>query len=170
MTILVNLYDLRQNHLNIVNTIIQTIDNSVQIILIIKISKNWKRTLCVISVAASQTRMGARKKPQNSKSTLFFSESSAVLKCDLGHKVWIRWANFEFKEHLHLWEHLPPSLTQSAFLPLRALPSLLQSPRCVKCHLCVKSVSGAALINDGSLENAPPKFPMPSFAIWSKRK
>ena len=62
MTILVNLYDLRQNHLNIVNTIIQTIDNSVQIILIIKISKNWKRTLCVISVAASQTRMGARKK------------------------------------------------------------------------------------------------------------
>ena len=86
MTILVNLYDLRQNHLNIVNTIIQTIDNSVQIILIIKISKSWKGTLCVISVAASQTRMGARKKPQNSISTLFFCQNP-VLKCDLGHKV-----------------------------------------------------------------------------------
>ena len=78
MTILVNLYDLRQNHLNIVNTIIQTIDNSVQIILIIKISKSWMGTLCVISVAASQTRMGARKKPQNSKSTLFFVRTQCL--------------------------------------------------------------------------------------------
>ena len=78
MTILVNLYDLRQNHVTVVNIIIQTIDNSVQIILIIKISKSWMGTLCVISVAASQTRMGARKKPQNSKSTLFFVRTQCL--------------------------------------------------------------------------------------------
>ena len=72
MTILVNIYDLLQNHLNMVNTIIQTIDNSVQIILIMKISKSWKGTLCVISVAASQTRMGACKKPTQNHHYFFF--------------------------------------------------------------------------------------------------